>query len=159
MQLPDCVCKREVESLRFRRKKQCLNLCTNNKCIWQTRGCKNSPIFSKSISRTTFDICSCLYFYVNYDKFYSLCSSPHVHKAVSIGIRDLPFSVRLYFTFEGTWGYSLRFTNPSSSNAFSESVNVLKVTPKISFHFVISDDFTFGKAIQNWHFIFAIDQR
>ncbi len=26
MQLPDCVCKREVESLRFRRKKQCLNL-------------------------------------------------------------------------------------------------------------------------------------
>ena len=33
MQLPDCVCKREVESLRFRRKKQCLNLCTNNKCI------------------------------------------------------------------------------------------------------------------------------
>ena len=31
--LTDCVCKREVESLRFRRKKQCLNLCTNNKCI------------------------------------------------------------------------------------------------------------------------------
>ena len=31
--LLDCVCKREVESLRFRRKRQCLNLCRNNECI------------------------------------------------------------------------------------------------------------------------------
>ena len=33
MQLLDCVCKREAESLRFRRKRQCLNLCRNNECI------------------------------------------------------------------------------------------------------------------------------
>ena len=33
MQLLDCVCKREAESLRFRRKRQRLNLCRNNECI------------------------------------------------------------------------------------------------------------------------------
>ena len=35
MQLQDCVCKSEVEYLRFRRKRQCLNLCRNNECMLQ----------------------------------------------------------------------------------------------------------------------------
>ena len=47
MQLLDCVCKREVESLRFRRKRQCLNLCSkslSDVCRQSEEKCNNKSV-------------------------------------------------------------------------------------------------------------------
>ncbi len=52
--------------------------------------------------------------------------SPHSQSAKSIGIRDLPFSVKLYSTLGGSSGYTLRLISPSRSNSFKVVLSILK---------------------------------
>ena len=67
MQLLDCVCKREVESLRFRRKRQCLNLCSkslSDVCRQSEEKCNNKSVH----------ICK-LFWKLSFGKIYSIFKS------------------------------------------------------------------------------------
>ena len=59
------------------------------------------------------------------NRHYSLCASPQSHISPRMGMRDFPYSERLYSTFGGICGYSFRWIRPSASSSLSVLLRVL----------------------------------
>lgn len=75
-----------------------------------------------------------------------LFSIPHLHMLSMIGSRERPFSEKLYSTFGGICGYSLRMTRPSAAISFNSALRVLYViVPIFRCQFIETDGVVLSK--------------